>query len=279
MLFVSCLDEDCCCHSVPGTIDVTVMDKNYDNVDEIAGLQKLSESLPFASYLTDLVVWRHAAGAAAGESFRPESRPGDLHVAIDTAYLVPGANELVVLGNEPMPAEGYAGSVLTRELHPGADEYVDLYIGSEDIESPVQGSHIIRMFRTKGKLLVRPEGIPSDVVEMEVTADNLYRSVGRNLVYSDSAGVVKRFSLPQSAGAEELSLFAAPGRTSDGQSGVTVRFAKQDGSTVTLSNIRTNILRNRISVIRPVYDPDADEWTLDVLVDGSWARVEDLQIY
>ncbi len=273
------MDEDCCCcNPASGTIAVTVMDKNYDNIDEIAGQQRVSEALPFASYLSGVTLWRHAEGADTSELFVPEFLPEDADVVIDTACLLPGTNELIVVGNELLPTQRYDGPVFTRELHPDGDEYVDLYIGTEDIVSPVHGDHAIRMYRTKGKLLVLPEGIPSDVVGIEVEIGNVYGSVGRNLAYSDSTGVVKRFALSQAGGADELSLFAAPGRTSDGQSPVTVRFAKQDGGTVALSNIFTSIHRNEISVIKPSYDPDSGEWSLEVFVDGRWARVENLRI-
>lgn len=275
-LSVSCIDDDCGCNAAFGTLSVTVADRNYDNVAEIAGQVRRDEGLPFASYLTGLTLWRHAEGTSIGESFRPDVRLEDADAMVDPVWLLSGTNHLVLAGNEPAPAQSAGGTLFTRELHPGADEADDLYVGSADVVAPLRRDHTIRMFRAKGKLLILTDGIPSDVVGVEVAAGNLYRNVGADLAYTDSAGVVKRFALTRAAG--ELSLLSAPGRAPDGASAVTLRLAKRDGATVTLSAIRTAIRRNRISVIRPVYDPEPGAWNMDVFVDGRWSRIEDLKI-
>lgn len=275
-LSVSCLDDDCGCNAAFGTISVTVADRNYDNVAEIAGQVRRDEGLPFASYLTGLTLWRHAEGTSVGESFRPEVRPEDADATVDPVWLLSGTNHLVLVGNEPAPTQSAGSTLFMRELHPGGDEAADLYVGSDDVVAPLHRDHTIRMFRVKGKLLILTEALPPDVVGVEVVAGNLYRNVGAGLAYADSAGVVKRFALTRAAG--ELSLLAAPGRAADGQATLTLRLTKRDGATVTLSDIRTAIRRNRISVIRPVYDPEPGAWNMDVFVDGRWSRIEDLKI-
>lgn len=275
-LSVSCLDDDCGCNAAFGTISVTVADRNYDNVAEIAGQVRRDEGLPFSSYLTGLTLWRHAEGTSVGESFRPEVRPEDADATVDPVWLLSGTNHLVLVGNEAAPTQSAGSTLFMRELHPGGDEAADLYVGSDDVVAPLRRDHTIRMFRVKGKLLILTEALPSDVVGVEVAAGNLYRNVGAGLAYADSAGVVKRFALTRAAG--ELSLLAAPGRAADGQATLTLRLTKRDGATVTLSDIRTAIRRNRISVIRPVYDPEPGAWNMDVFVDGRWSRIEDLKI-
>lgn len=278
-LSVSC-DDDCCCNpsASSGTIAVTVMDKNYNNLEETEGQQRRDEGLPISSYLSSVTVWRHAEGTDTSESFVSELRPEDMYVSIDPAFLQPGTNELMVVGNESMQPQKYDSSAITRELHPGAEEYADIYIGSDEIVSPVEGDRTIRMFRAKGKLLILTEGLPSDIAEVELRVGNVYRRVGRNLIYSDSTGIVKRFDLRQSASATELSLLAAPSRSPEGVSMATVKLVGQDGSTTVLSNICTGIHRNRISVIKPIYDSDSGEWTLEMLVDGRWTQLENLRI-
>lgn len=275
----SCSDDCGCSAAAPGRITVTVGDRNYDNVAQIAGQPRIDERLPFAAYVTDLVLWRHAEGAAGSRTFRPASLPGAAEVEIDARYLLTGTNYLAVVGNEPLlPAGASDTPLFSRELHPGANEYVDLYIGSAEITAPVRGEHVIRLLRAKGKLLVLPERLPDDVVAVEVTVADLFGRVGRDGTYADSAGVVKRFALPATADREPLSLIAAPGRAAGNEASVSLRLTMRDGSAVTLSEIRTPIRRNRISVIKPLYDPDAGSWALELLVDGRWERIEHLRI-
>lgn len=276
----SCSDDCGCSAAAPGRITVTVGDRNYDNVAQIAGQPRIDEQLPFAAYVTDLVLWRHAEGAAGSRTFRPASLPGAAEVEIDARYLLTGANYLTVVGNEPqLPAGPSDTPLFSRELHPGAGEYVDLYIGSAEIASPVHGEHVIRLLRAKGKLLVLPHRLPDDVITVEVTVAELFGRVGRDGTYADSAGVVKRFALPERpADREPLSLLAAPGRAAGNEASVSLRLTMRDGTAVTLSEIRTTIRRNRISVIRPLYDPDDGQWALDLLVDGRWERIENLRI-
>lgn len=275
----SCSDDCCCGAAAPGTITVTVGDRNYDNVAQIAGQPRIDEQLPFAAYVTDLVLWRHAEGATGSRTFHPASLPEATEVEIDARYLLTGANYLAVVGNEPLlPAGSSDTPLFSRELHPGAGEYVDLYIGSAEIAAPVRGEHVIRLLRAKGKLLVLPERLPGNVVAVEVTVADLSGRVGRDGTYADSAGVVKRFALPATADREPLSLIAAPGRAAGDEASVSLRLTMRDGSAVTLSEIRTPIRRNRISVIKPLYDPDTGQWALELLVDGRWKRIEHLRI-
>lgn len=255
---------------------MAVADKNYDNAGQIAGRERRDEGLPFAAYLTGLALWRQAEGAPAAEMFRPRFLPGDAEATIDPAWLLPGANRLLLVGNEPLRPQGASDSLFVRELHPGGDESADLYVGWEDVVAPLRSDRTVRMFRAKGKLLILPDGLPSDVVGIEATVDNLYRNVGRDLSYADSAGVVKRFALTRAAG--ELSLLAAPGRAPGSLSTVTLRLVKRDGASLTLSNIPAAIRRNRISVIRPICDRTSGAWSLEVFADGRWTQVEELHI-
>lgn len=274
----SCSDDCCCGAAAPGTITVTVGDRNYDNIAQIAGQPRIDEQLPFAAYVTDLVLWRHAEGATGSQTFHPASLPEATEVEIDTRYLLTGANYLAVVGNEPLPEERYDTPLFSRELHPGADEYFDLYIGSAEITAPVHGEHVIRLLRAKGKLLVLPERLPGNVVAVEVKVADLFGRVGRDGTYADSAGVVKRFALPATADREPLSLLAAPGRAAGDEASVSLHLTMRNGLAVTLSEIRTPIRRNRISVIKPLYDPDAGSWALELFVDGRWERIENLHI-
>lgn len=278
LILVSCIKEDYSGCPAPGTITVEVRDKNYDNIEEIQGLLRLDERLPFSSYLTTLAIWRHAEGAATSESFETVLGEGETAYTVDQSCLLPGRQELVVVGNEAIKAQKYNMTALTRELFPQGREYADIYIGSEDITSPLYEDHVIWMYRVKGKLLVLPVDIPSDIVGVEVSVGDVYRTVGKDLAYSGSGEVAKSFDIAQSDNGLVLSIIVAPSISPANESPVTIRFTKQDRSIVTLSNIYTRISRNRISVIRPAYHQDSGEWTLETLVDGRWIRIDNLHI-
>lgn len=274
----SCVKDDHSDCDMPGIITVSVRDKNYDNIGEIQGQIGLNEGLPFLSYLTSLSIWRHAAGDDTSESFETILRGGEMTYTVDPACLMRGANEVVVIGNETIHAQKYNSTTIMRELHPAGGEYIDIYIGSEDISYPVYEDYTIWMYRTKGKLLIQPVNIPSDIVEAKITVANIYGAVGKGPAYSGSATVSKIFGIQQTAADPVLDIMLAPSISPANTSPVTIMFTKHDGSTVTLSNIYTKIHRNRISIIRPIYDIDTDEWTLEVLVDGKWVQVDNLNI-
>ncbi len=269
----SCILEDIPACKTDGTISVYIKDKNYENIDEIDGALKLDENLPFSSYITDLTIWRRAEGDKTGESFKAEMPGNSKHITIPQSYLKYGNNELVLIGNENIQ-EQWDG-ITARELHPGATEYADIYIGGKQVFSPSYEDTAIWMFRSKGRLLIIPDRFPPEIASAEVTIKDVYRTIGPGMTYSGSTQIVKKFT---TAPGRVLGISSAPSISPANISQVKIVLTKKDGTTTSLSNIGTSIQRNRISVIRPIYNPDTGKWTLEMLVDGNWIQTDNLHI-
>lgn len=276
LMQTSCIMEDIPDCDAGGTVYVSIHDRNYSNTDEIGWLAKMDENLPFSSYVTDLTAWRFSGDNETSEPFTATSHGKDATIGLQ--YLKQGENEILLIGNEAGLAHEPWTAGTVCELHPKSKEYTDIYIGSGKAFLPIYEDVTISLYRTKGKLLIIPEHFPPETTGAEVTISDISKTIGKDLGYSGSTEIVKDFSEADVTGKEAMSILCAPSIPPSYVSDVRIRLTRQDGSIMILSNIKTSIRRNMISVIKPVYHPDSDEWTLETMVDGKWTQTDNLHI-
>ena len=268
----SCIHTDPHDCPVPKSVTVAVGDKNYDNISDVEGIVPVRTDSPFIFYLPQLFVWWSSADIPHTASIMIR-QAGEVHL-LTTDIFSKGENDVVVVGNER-----HAGKKLqpiySNMLHENGHEGSDVYIGSSRLSMPLSDDIIITMKRAKGKLITRFINLPEEIRRIDIRIDGLYESVDGNMIYSGMAGVGKTFGSADLNG--DMELFLAPSNSFTG-SPVTIDLFDKAGGKKTLSNINVSIGRNRITLIKPVFDPETNLWEVSLLVDGEWETIHDLSI-
>jgi hypothetical protein len=251
-------------------VDIAVHDKNYDNAVEVGDIVR-DETLPMISYIGSLAtVSRPAGGGNYTYSDEPIS-PVELVHMLDVSRFVSGDYEITAIG---------AGNN-TDVLHPGGDEGADLYLGHDMASFPLLTNRTIWLYRTKGKLIVEPENIPEGIGTLRIEIDGVYAGADGGagatvpIVYGGLASVVKQFDVAAAGAVTRFETLLAP--SVEAVSPLRIVFTSVDGTSETIS-LNVSILRNRITVVRPAYNPQSKRWDITVMVDGKWVKVDNLNI-
>lgn len=272
----------------PLRLSLEVTDKNYINVKAASrlGLEEIrSEALPFASYVSSLqyrladaetgeVIIEQPLKAVEGESGTltlplPEDIPFGRYVL--TAWGNLSEDEGESLGDDP------AKLVLHPDNLPGADVYLasDTLVYDES-----EYAYTFGMKRVKGKLVVSVEDMPEAFrySEKEITA--ISGHVDNRFTYTDSLSfhiptvwprperIITKTLLAPSIGPAE-SLFRIRFYVGDSAEG---------DNWIIPENISITMERNKLTVLRYVYDPCCCRFKIYVLVNDNWELLHSMEI-
>lgn len=290
MAFTSCIrDEMADCP--PLRITVTVKDKNYFNIDDVVAkglIEKKDENLPFREYVSTLYyIVRDEAGNTVAEHTTYEVTDDAKEEVIELPASLPYGKYTVTvwgnmkserpLGDNPSTGDMENADAANNDVYLTEDE-VDYRLGSEH--------HTVELERTKGRLLIKAEGLPDYVNLSEKTLADVYSIVTAGFDYSELTDLFSRTRWAQkneitthtlscpSQGMEKSTLsvsFHNEGTTRDG-----------DGfRSLYPEDIKVTMGRNELTVVRYVYEPEGgneDDFTIYVLVNDNWEQIHGLVV-
>lgn len=268
----SCIhDEDNCPN---GSVTIAVADKNYSNVQEIKEAVALNEDLPMLSYVNSLdLLWNNLCLNTTGETPIALNSNEKMHM-LDLKGFAKGKYNLFIASGNLVANETIDKTTHKIELHPNNTEYMDIYAGQGKTSVPMRTSEIIALHRLKGKVLIIFDELPTEVANIEVLAENVSKTVLENLKYEGSTTANKSFVKGNYIGEFLLAPSVAPNKTL-----LTLHFKDAAMSTIAaLSNVGIYIDRNKLSVIKPSYDPETDKWEINLFVEGEWEQISYLEI-
>lgn len=286
----SCIrDEIATCP--PLRITVTVKDKNYFNINDVVAkglIEKKDENLPFREYISTIYyIVRDEAGNTVAEhtTYAVEGDAKDEIIELP-ASLPYGKYRVTVwgnmksdrpLGDDPSTGDMESAGAADNDVYLTEDE-VDYRFGSE--------RHTVELERTKGRLLVKAEGLPDYVNLSEKRLTDVYSVVAGGFDYSRPTDLTRttRWTQPNEITTHTL---ACPSKEME-KSTLDVSFhndntMRADGSSFRSlypEDIKVTMGRNELTVVRYVYEPDGggDGFSIYILVDDNWEVVHGMEI-
>lgn len=268
----------------PLTVSIEVKDKNYANVDKIELEEPVDENLPFKDYVPSLyyrlsrlndngkmqMVAEKGVSGVEGEEQK-------LSVTFDKD-LPFGKYVFTAWGGMP-DLEEFNADRTEVSFHPEYTQGYDVYLASDTLDYDVNHSDFVsQMRRTKGKLIILAENIPRRFQFSGKTIGGLYGKVDTHFDYSSETKV----STNQGRGAGldmESETFLTPSVEKD-QSLLDVNFFYDDldftHPNLSPADVKINMQRNQITVLKYVYNPSDNTFTIYTKVNDTWEAVHDL---
>lgn len=283
MSFTSCVREDLD-QCPPLRINIEVKDKNYFNVDQTAPEEKRDEKQPFRSFIPTLSYCLSRLNDDGTQQVVVEEK----------GFEVEGDGLTYPVSFDPdMPFGKYVfmvwGGMKKRgELDLGKDDLLldpkhsqgdDVYqICDTLVYDENHYCYTSEMERTKGKLVIWSEDLPAGYNVMDTEVSNLYGIVNPNFQYSEETSVFQKSEIK--AGAKnKTSIFLPPSFQKD-ESVVDVYFRKNSGegagsssSVLTPDDVEVSMERNKITVLRYVYDSKRNRFTIYMKVNNNWEEI------
>lgn len=283
MSFTSCVREnlDQC---PPLCINIEVKDKNYFNVDQTAPEEKQDENQSFRLFVPSLsyrlsrlnddgtqqVVVEEKGFGVEGDGFTyPVSFDPDMPFG-KYVFTVWGGmknrGELNLDKNELL-------------LHPEHSQGDDVYqICDTLVYDENHYCYTSEMERTKGKLVIWTENLPAGYHLMDTEVSQLYGIVNPSFQYSEETSVFHESEI-EAGSKTKTSIFLAPSCLKD-ESVVDVNFYKNSGegagsssSVLTPDDVKVSMERNKITVLKYVYDSDRNRFTIYMKVNDNWEEI------
>lgn len=274
----------------PLRITVTVKDKNYFNIDDVVAkglIEKKDENLPFREYVSTLYyIVRDEAGNTVAEhttyTVEGDAKEETIELPASLPY---GKYRVTVwgnmksdrpLGDDPSTGDMESADAANNDIYLTEDE-VDYRLGSEH--------HTVALERTKGRLLIKAEGLPDYVNLSEKTLADVYSIVSSGFDYSRLTDLFSRTRWTQ-PGEITTHTLACPSKEME-KSTLDVSFhnegeARADGfHSLYPEEIKVTMGRNELTVVRYVYEPDGggdDGFNIYILVNDNWEVVHGMEI-
>lgn len=280
LLFSSCVrDEIEPCP--PLTVNITVKDKNYFNVDKVALEERKSEDLAFKEYVPTL--YYQLRSAATGEVIEEQGVfevTGDGKTfPITFCDCIPhgkyvltvwgGLEDNTQLGDDPT----------SIEFHPNHTEGRDIYMTNDTLDYDAWSyDYTVEMERTKGKLIVQVENLPEDISYSDKTVGGLEWHLNSEFQYSDVTYVYTQAAWD--AEPEIVTKTVLTPSIKEKGSVVNINFYDEpDRNIPTLSPEKVNITmsRNVLTVLKYVYD-GSGQFTIYILINDNWEKVHGMEI-
>lgn len=273
---------------LPLQVMIDIEDKNYDNIDfieEKTGLDfRKDESMSFRSYIQKLFYALY--DLETGEIvFTRHLHDVEGDASMATAYLpenLPfGRYGLVVWGNilreDGIVADGRFG---TYDLHQGHVEGYDVYMTADELlYDEVNYSYIVKLKRIKGKLLIQALNFPPEIGWSKKTVSGVTGNVDYELNYSEPETVVTYTEWKNRTSEFVSSTFLSPSATSSGSTVDADLYDEPEmlEPVINLETVSVEIERNKITVLRYVYDESTGNTNIYVLLDDGWDAVHNLE--
>ena len=277
LLFTSCIkDGEVSCPEY--TIVVGVEDKNYSNILEISDLTPLAEDLPMLDYIANLSLWWHGIGTDMGRS-RSLSIPSQKPLCeIESGFFPYGSYDVMPVGNMVLAEHEYQSGKMIIELHPEHSEGEDIYIARQTIDIPLTANIEMWLARTKGRLIMKFADFPQETVRINAVVSGIYATIDSDGNYDASTRAEKSFvpGFPDYNG--YYGMLLAPADATKNAILTLVLYNASGGIIDVIHNIPIQIERNKLTLIQPVYDPETNEWTVLLYINGNWEAIHNLEI-
>lgn len=280
----------------PLRITVAVKDKNYFNVDDVAAkglIEKKDENLPFREYVSTLyyIVHDEAGNVVAEQPNREvtgDAKEAVIELPSDLPY---GKYRVTVWGN--MKSERPLGDdPTTAELEHSDAANNDVYLADAEVEYGLGSEHhTVALERTKGRLVIKAEGLPDYIDFSEKTVTDVYSVITSGFDYDRLTNLASRTVWPQKNHITTHTLMC-PSKEFE-KSTLDVAFHDADAieeagmrsggraayRSLYPEDIKITMGRNELTVVRYVYEPeggDGDGFDIYILVNDSWEKVYDM---
>lgn len=274
----------------PLKVMIGVKDKNYFNiesVEKLTGLDKVvDENLPFRSYVEKLfyVLYDVETGDVVVERHLHDVE-GDANLA--TAYIpedLPfGTYAMVVWGNiNSEIAILDDGKFTTYNLHMGGVEGYDVYMSSDTlVYDYAHADYTVELERVKGKLLIEAVGFPIEVGYSEKSIRGVSDYVNNEFEYSSNAAILTtQYEWPVRTHVV-TDTYLAPAAVKENGVNVGVELFSDPsggGTNIKLEDVKIDMNRNEITVLRYDYDDISGSVEISILLDDGWDVVNNMDV-
>lgn len=260
-------------------IRIAVKDKNYFNVDNVDLEERMREDLPFKEYIRTLYwVLRDAeTGKVMDESeFIDVEGDEQTYLAGIRPSLPHGKYVLTVWGGlEDMDPLG--DDPMTVDFHHGNVEGGDVYLTNDTIVYDAWNHEFtVEMERTKGKLIIEKQNLPSEVTQSTKLIDGLYDGANNAFKYFGETFMFKQSDLEVTGTSVVSKTVLVPSIEKDGS---TLRLEFSGSSSLPVpSPVRITMYRNELTVLRYVWNEDKNSFDVYILINDSWDLLNNLTI-
>ncbi len=289
----------------PLNITLTVVDKNYDNINEIAqtGMATpLREDLPFRDYVGTL--FYRLKDIRSGEIIYqqnnyPVENDHQTQSIIFPTELAYGDYELTVWGNMQSD-EPLGNDATTAELHQNGAAGNDIYLACDTLHYEYGCENFtVGLLRTKGKLLIAARSLPENIDLSYKQISNVYSIVYNDFSYETPTDISVRTDWGDNVSRIRTSTLLCPS-VEDQSSGVQIYFFDTDyienrnsASTPTKAvtggdakssdyiipdQIAITIARNQLTLLRYDYSEEEADFTVYTYVNDHWEIVHKMEI-
>ncbi len=266
--------EDC----PPLQVNIAVKDKNYFNVDKATSEERRSEDLAFREYVPALFyMLRDAKTGEVVEEQGVFSVEGDgKTVPVEFCPCLPHGTYVLTVWGGMKDMTSLSEDRTALALHPDNVGGDDIYLVNDTlVYDAYRYDYTVEMERTKGKLIVEAEGLPQGICQMTTDVDRLFGKVNSDFVYSGETHVSSTSAVTADQKVRMSSIMAPS--VGSGASLVNVSFTKNDSASDMLlpkpADVNINMERNRITMLKYVFNPDADKFTIYIKVNDNWEEI------
>lgn len=273
----------------PLKVMIGVKDKNYFNIESVerlTGLDKVvDENLPFGSYVEKLfyvlydvetgevVVERHLhdveGNAGLATAYIPEDLPFGKYVMVVWGNI---NSETAILDD---------GKFTTYNLHMGGVEGYDVYMTSDTlVYDYAHADYTVELERVKGKLLIEAVGFPAEVGYSEKIIHGVSDYVNHEFEYSSDATILTtQYEWPAHTNVVTDTYLAPAVKENGVNVGVELFSDPSGGGTnIKLEDVKIDMNRNEITVLRYDYDDISGSVEISILLDDGWDVVNNMDV-
>lgn len=266
--------EDC----PPLQVNIAVKDKNYFNVDKMDPENERPTDLAFREYVPTLfymlrdvktgeVVEEHGVFRVEGEAKT---------MTVDFCPCLPHGTYVLTVWGGMKDMTSLSEDRTALALHPEHAEGDDIYLVNDTlVYDAYHYDYTVEMERTKGKLIVEAEGLEQNIGQMKTNVDGLFGKVNSDFIYSGETHVSNTSAVTADQKVRMSSIMAPS--VGSGTSLVDVSFTRKDGASDMLlpkpADVKINMERNRITMLKYVFNPDADKFTIYIKVNDNWEDI------
>lgn len=266
--------EDC----PPLQVNIAVKDKNYFNVDKVDMEERRSDDLAFREYVPTLFyMLRDAKTGEVMEEQGVFSVEGEgKTVPVEFCPCLPHGTYVLTVWGGMKDMTSLSKDRTALALHPEHAEEDDIYLVNDTlVYDAYRYDYTVEMERTKGKLIVEAEGLPQGIGRMTTDVNGLFGKVNSDFIYSGETHVSNTSAVTADQKVRMSSIMAPS--VGSGTSLVDVSFTRKDGASDTLlpkpADVKINMERNRITMLKYVFNPDADKFTIYIKVNDNWEEI------
>lgn len=263
-------------------VTVTVKDKNYFNVDMQTIEPRKSEELSFRQYIPTLFyILRDAQSGKVVEQQGVFPVEGDSQTfTLSFCNCLPYGKYILTIWGGLTGNTRIQDNPLIMLLHADSKETEDIYLSNDTITYGSTGNnYTVDMERVTGKLVIEAENLPQEFYYFSHTINNISRDVNNEFHYGIPASMYKEGELPTSAPVNIKTILAPTVNNSLSTLGLEFfNSPLHTGTKLVSKNVDITLKRNELTSVRYVYDEESDQFTIYILVNAVWEKVNSLEI-